>query len=240
MNAVVPGSILLISIATNGYDRHFSKLLETQRAYAAKIGADYFLASTSPPWGISGPDSAWLKVPLLAAGLRRGYEWVLFLDADCEVRDCPSPAREFANEPRPVLMCHDFSGRLNSGVIFLRNRPAARRILRMLYWSSFVPAALHPVEDRNIYENGHVIHYLKNDPEVRVIDPRWNCQAERGLSDPFIFHYGGAPARAPQRRSPWREAWKKFAALTTGFRLPLHAQYYLRSLPRPEASASLR
>lgn len=229
-------SILLFSIATNGYDRHFATLLEKQRAFAARIGADYWVARASPPWGISANDSAWLKIPFLAEGLARGYGWVLYLDADCEVFDCPSPQETFADAQESIFMCRDFSHRLNSAVIFARNTGAARRVFRRLWRSSFRPAAFLPPEDRNLYENGHVIHYLKNEPAVRVIDNRWNCSIYKEVEAPFIFHHGGTPIRAaaPVRKpSAWSQAKGRFASATTGLRLPWHARFYFRQMPRP-------
>ena len=160
------GPVLLFSIATNGYEKHFAALLEKQRAFAAAIGAHYWVAQGRPPWGISAHDSAWMKIPLIVQALRRGYAWVLYLDADCEVLDCPSPVATFAGGRESIFVCRDFSGRINSAVIFVRNTPEAQRVFRRLWRSSFRPAGALPPEDRNLYENGHVIHYLKHEPAV--------------------------------------------------------------------------
>ncbi len=233
------GKILLFSIATNGYDRHFAALLDKQRDFACAIGADYWVARQAPPRGISAHDSSWLKIPLLVWGLRRGYEWVLYLDADCEVLACPSPATAFADEPAAVFVCNDFSARINAAVIFVRNSLATRKTLRRLWWSSFVPARMLPAEDRNLYENGHLIHYLKNDSSVRIMEGRWNCSIYKEVADFFIFHHGGTPVRAAavrERPSRGHGVRKKLAAVTTGFRLLWHCHYYLRQLPRPPAN----
>ena len=231
------GPVLLFSIATNGYEKHFAALLEKQRAFAAAIGAHYWVAQGRPPWGISAHDSVWMKIPLIVQALRRGYAWVLYLDADCEVLDCPSPVATFAGGRESIFVCRDFSGRINSAVIFVRNTPEAQRVFRRLWRSSFRPAGALPPEDRNLYENGHVIHYLKHEPAVRVIENRWNCSIFREVAEPFIFHHGGTPVRAAQPAPPrprWSRLRGKIAAATTGFRLPWHAAFYFRQLPRPE------
>ena len=134
-------------------------------------------------------------------------------------------------------MCHDFSRRLNSAVIFARNTPDARRVFRRLCRSAFRPAAFLPPEDRNLYENGHVIHYLKHEPAVRVIDNRWNCSNYRDVTAPFIFHHGGTPIRdaTTRPRNRWTALREKIVSATTGFRLGRHLRHYARHMPRPKA-----
>ncbi len=236
MGAIIPGSRLLFSIATNGYDRHFAGLLGGQRAFAERCGAEFWVARESPPWGISAHDSAWLKIAILAEALARGFEWVLYLDADCEVRACPSPVDTLAADPAAVFVCHDFSHRINAAVIFVRNGPEARRLFRRLRWSAFRPTATLPPADRNLYENGHVIHYLKGEPAVRILDNRWNCSIYGEVADPFIFHHGGTPireARKPAAIPRWAQWRARLADATTGFRLALHQAHYARTLPAP-------
>ncbi len=228
-------SILIFSIATNGYDRHFADFLGKQATYARELGADYWVADAAPPWGISAHDSAWLKIPLLCAGLWRGYDWVIYLDADCEMRTLLSPLPVVAGAQEDVFVCHDFSQRINSGVMIVRNTAAARRLLCRIWLSAFLPARLLPVEDRNSYENGHVIHFMKSHPAVRIIDGRWNWTTHDDAQDSFIHHYGGWSARPSpsQSLSKWRVWRRKAAVFFTALRLPLHGLFYLRRLPRP-------
>lgn len=232
---IVPDSILVFSIATNGYERHFADFLRKQEEFSRAIGADYWVARGAPPWGISAHDSAWLKIPLLHAGLCRGYEWVIYLDADCEVRTRVSPLIAVAGHSEGIFACHDFSGRINSGVMIVRNVASARRLLRRVWLSAFLPAKLLPAQDRNSYENGHVIHFLKGHPAVRIIDERWNWTRGDNPIEAYVHHFGGWTARPVA--SPRRSRWPKLSLLFTGFRLPLHLRYFRRDLPSPRGPA---
>ena len=228
--------ILIFSIATNGYDRHFERHLASQRCLADAMNATHWVVMGSPPWGISAHDSAWLKVPLLLRALSLGYRWVLFLDADCEVRVLKSPFDGLDDGEGAIYLCRDFSRRMNSGMILAHNSGAARRLLRKLMISSLVPGFLLPWEDRNAYENGHVIHFWKNEPQVRIMDSRWNWTTEEGEDGAFIRHYGGWTARpATSSGDGFFQKWRRRVnELLTGPRLIPNAIYYGRLVPRPD------
>lgn len=228
--------MLVFSIATNGYDRHFERHLSSQRRLAEAMNARHWIARGSPPWGISAHDSAWLKVPLLSRALSLGFRWVLFLDADCEVRVLKSPFDGVGDGGGAIHLCRDFSGRLNSGMMLVQNTGETRRLLRKLMLSSIVPGFLLPPADRNAYENGHVIRFWKNEPQVRIMDNRWNWTTEEGDGEAIIRHYGGWTARPPAGPGEgvskrWR---RRFNELLTAPRLMLNASYYGRLLPRPD------
>jgi hypothetical protein len=231
--------VLVLSIATNGYDRHFEKYLRSQHRLAESMHASYCVVRGSPPWGISGHDSAWLKIPLLLRALSLGYEWVLFLDADCEVRKLRSPLEDASGAGGDVFMCHDFSRRINSGVVLLRNSGGARRLLRKLVISSLVPGFLLPKEDRNAYENGHVIHFWKHESGIKLLDDRWNWTMEEGEERAYIRHFGGWSAR-PQMPGEGRsfQKWRRrLSELFTAPKLILNGIYYARFVPRPDQAS---
>jgi hypothetical protein len=229
-------SILLFSIATNGYDRHFERHLASQRCLAEMMNATHWTVRGSPPWGITAHDSSWLKVPLLSRALSLGYRWVLFLDADCEVRVLKSPFDGLDDGEGAIYLCRDFSSRLNAGMMLVQNTGEARRLLRKLMLSSLVPGSLLPREDRNAYENGHVIRFWKNEPQVRIMDSRWNWTTEEGDGGAFIRHHGGWTARPATGSGDgffgrWR---RRVNELLTGPRLILNGTYYGRLVPRPD------
>jgi len=228
---------LVFSIATNGYDKHFDACLQTQMSFAEKVGAQYWVVTGSPPWGISAHQSAWLKIPLCLLALKLGYDEVCFLDSDCEVRTTSWPWS--AAEPLgDVRVAHDFSSRINSGVIFVRNTAKARQLLMKVLKSAWVPGWRLPMEDRNAFENGHVIHHWKSESAVQVMDPRLNWTTEDGEEHAQIRHYGGWTARPAKdtTASHWPALRRRFAELLTAPWLAVNTRFYAAKIPKPHAS----
>jgi hypothetical protein len=128
--------------------------------------------------------------------LAKGYDWVLFLDADCEVRpDCPSIETVY-RPGKVVYAANGHSGRPNSGVIIVRNSPEAVAFFRQLLDEADNAEAI-PMRDRAPYENGHFIHYSKQFPLFETLDSKWNNASDSRVRD-FIRHYTG-PMRAIYR-----------------------------------------
>jgi hypothetical protein len=225
---------LIFSIATNGYDKHFAGCLQSQRRFAEKVGAQYWVATGAPPWKISAHQSAWLKIPLCLHALKLGYDEVCFLDSDCEVRIIDWPWSE-AKPLGDVRVAHDFSGRINAGVIFVRNTLKANQLLKKVLQSAWVPGWLLPMEDRNAYENGHVIHHWKNETGVQMMDPRLNWATEDGQENALIRHYGGWTARPASNTKALRfKLWRRrVIELFTAPMLRLNAFYYQKKIPKP-------
>ena len=61
----VQEKVLIFSIATNGYDEIYRDYLKAHQEYANKYGYKYIAFTKSPPFGISGSNSAWLKVAII-------------------------------------------------------------------------------------------------------------------------------------------------------------------------------
>lgn len=68
----------MFTIATNGYDKVFKDCLDSHRNYASKMSYKYISFTKSPPDGISGTNSAWLKVAIILRALKKGYKNVFF------------------------------------------------------------------------------------------------------------------------------------------------------------------
>jgi hypothetical protein len=181
-------NILMFSIAQNGYDFIYSKCIKSQELYARINSYDYVLVNR-PRWVNAAVESAWLKIPLILEGLSRGYEWVFFIDADCEIRP-QAPRVESLEVPGKYLyLVQGRSGRVNSGVIITKNTPDTRSFFQKVLNSIERQV---PEEDRkNIkYENGHIIYHSKQIKYMYLLDLRWNNTYNSNLND-YIRHYTG-------------------------------------------------
>ncbi|RFA22535.1 putative nucleotide-diphospho-sugar transferase [Subtercola boreus] len=193
---------LIYTIAQNGYDTAFLSCIASQRAYAKRLGAEY--VSVNKPKRIEDTAlSAWLKIPLMINALESGYDWVVYIDADCEVKStAPDFRHELADLEDDVFMALGRSGRLNSGVMMARrsDRSVAffRRVLDSMTESI-------PGEDRLTlkYENGNVIFVARTSGGVAVIPSVWNNTIDPELSD-NVRHYTGN-LRPLLKRSLFRE-----------------------------------
>lgn len=197
---------MVFSIAINGYDLIYSYCIESHKAYAAKHGFEYLTIQGLV--GVPAADAAWLKLALIAEMLRAGYDWVLFLDADCEVRTACVDFRSVVEDGKDLYFALGFSGRINSGVIFARRTEGVLRLIEHIIANGDSPV---PKEDRAPYENGHVIHFAKSVPFVKIIDSQWNNNRGPRPND-YIRHYTG-PMRELAGRSKVRRKVLKLTAL---------------------------
>lgn len=197
MNESSP-NLLAFTIALNGYDSLFASCIATQNQYFQKhLRIDQLVISQFPAI-LSPTESAWLKLLIALRALQSyHYDWVAFVDADCDIRDhTPSFIDDFTtNYPKKnIFFAHGFSGRINSGVFFICNSAASIRFLKQVldHADSEVPP-----EDRAPYENGHVISFGKKNPHIQIIDfNRWNNNSKLDPSS-YIQHYSGGVLR------PW-------------------------------------
>lgn len=228
---------LVFSIALRRYDVTFRACIDTQRAYCARAGYDYTLINEAPR-PVEPVEAAWLKVALLRSALAAGRPWVTFLDADCEVRlHAPPFHTALEADGGDVFVAHGFSGRINSGVVFVRNTEAAQAFLDILLDHA---DAEMPPEDRSgiRFENGHFIHFGKSSPVVRILDHRlWNNNRALDESS-YIQHYSGGVLR------PWymeNVAPRPGRVVRVGTRLLARLRRRLSPpLPGPPPEQSLR
>lgn len=202
--------ILVFSIALEGYSQLFKNCISSQKKYCEKYDLDYVLVNKSPR-KLLPTEAAWLKLFLLRAALKTNkYNWIAFIDADCEIRDF-SPL--FINELnkyddiKSVFMAHGFSGRINSGVILLKNKPGALKYLNDVINNGDIPV---PMEDEALYENGHMIYYGKTNPAVQILESvKWNNNQTIDEKS-FIQHYSGGILREQYlKKHPYRKSFYK-------------------------------
>lgn len=186
--------VLVFSIALKGYSKIYNDCIKSQKQYCERSGYSYILVDQAPG-NLLPKEAAWLKLFLLRSALKCNYKWVAFIDADCEIREHAPPfVEEFkkAKGKKVIFLAHGFSGRINSGVIFLRNTKEAEDYLEQVIKNGDNEV---PDEDKALYENGHMIHYGKRNPNVEIIDAvKWNNNfaIDKGS---YIQHYSGGILR---------------------------------------------
>lgn len=180
---------LVFTLALNGYQWRYSQLIKTHNHYASKHGYEY-VAVTRPRFSMLGLEVAWLKIKLIQHALRAGYDWVMFLDADTQVSQSTPSIQELNQTGKSIYMGEGFSGRINSGVIIIKNSLQARTL-----FTTIINRATDPIpteDDVGWGENGHIIHYAKNCDFVAVLDSKWNNNHDKALDD-YIRHYSRGP-----------------------------------------------
>ncbi len=212
---------LVFTIAVGSHRKLFKSCVKTQQAYARRHGHDFLIVDETPRELL--PDEAsWLKIGMIRAALLHGYEWVAFIDADCDVRPhTPCFAAEFAKfgNEKSLYLAPGISGRLNAGVIFARNAPGAISFFKTVDQHADMQVA---EADRTCYENGHVIHFTRGNPHVQVVEHRlWNNNSQMDDSS-YIQHYSGGPLRLwyMEHRAPWRftkRVVRKIGRVASGF-----------------------
>ena len=179
---------LVICIALNHYDRIYAANVRSHRHYAARHGYAYMLVR-KPRWA-TVKEAVWLKIALIDAALAAGWDWVLFLDVDCELRTAAPAIQSVAADGKEIYLAPGFSGNVNSGVIVARNGARARE-----FFQTVLAAADTTVPEQDWGENGHVIHFARSCSALGLLDRRWNNNADPALAD-FIRHYSaGGPMR---------------------------------------------
>ncbi|MDX1699730.1 MAG: hypothetical protein R3250_03880 [Melioribacteraceae bacterium] len=186
---------LVFTIALNGYSQLFKNCIESQKKYCQKFDYKYSIVKKTPP-PLSNTDSAWLKLYLIREALKMDFEWIAFIDADCQIRLHTPDFRQYVtnlNSKASIFMAQGFSGRINSGVILIKNTSSALNFLNLVLDNRYKEI---PAEDEALYENGHVIHYGKDNPYVEIIPNRlWNNNIEFN-KESYIQHYSGGILRS--------------------------------------------
>lgn len=192
---------LVFCVALNGYERIYESCIESQREYAARHDYQYRLINR--PGNASITASAWLKIPLLLEALLSGYEWVAFIDADCQIKPETPALESLEKEGKCLYMGQGFSGRVNSGVIIAKNET---RIIDL--FERILENSNNEVAESDWGENGHLIHFTKDWDGLHILDRRWNNNAEPLLKD-YIRHYSaGGPMRELYPASRSEAIWR--------------------------------
>jgi len=192
--------VLVFTVAVHGYHWQYAENIRSHERYAKQNGYEY-LAVSHPLVSSLGMEVAWLKMFLFQKLLDKKFDWILFVDADAEIRTAAPPLACLAKEDKSIYVSLGYSGRINSGVMLLRNDSNSRAFITKIIEN--MEMVLPPEDDVGWGENGHVIHFAHNNPSVSIIDRRWNNNYSADLQD-FIRHYSAGPLRSyfiPSRRN---------------------------------------
>lgn len=168
--------VLFITIATGDYKQIYQTCIESHQDYCLQNNYEFLLVDKSPR-RLEPCEAAWLKIPFIIKALQTGFDWVLYVDADCEIRRHTPPVIEYLQQqPRSagksVFVAHGFSGRINSGVMFIKNSAQALQLFETILANADVSI---PAPDNAPFENGHVVHYAKENDTVFLLDhAQWN------------------------------------------------------------------
>lgn len=182
-------NVMLFTIALNGYQWHYKSLINSHEDYAKRQGYQH-VAVTKPYLSVLGMEVAWLKVSLIIEALNAGYDWVMFLDADTRISEKTPAIIDIAERKKDIYASKGFSGRLNSGVLIIRNSSKSRQFFKQVMQQSQDP--LPKEDDVGWGENGHIIHLAKQYDNIHYLDTRWNNNQDISLDD-FIRHYSHGP-----------------------------------------------
>ena len=194
---------LMFTIATNGYDEIYKDYLASHQKYADQHGYKYIAFTKSPPQGISGTNSAWLKIAIILRALRKGYKNVFFIDADALIHDYTPPIESVFRTKKFIYMSVESSGNFNSGVIIVVNANQSINFFEKLIFRADIPNFFLPKSDRCLYENGHVVNLAKNNPIVEIISPKWNYNYNTVLPEnekEYVLHGRNSWHKKPRSR----------------------------------------
>lgn len=187
--------VLLLSLANQGYQYLYRCNLRSHQDYAERYGYDY-QCLTRPVFSTLGAEVVWLKLYAMRSALDKGYDWVVFIDADALIRSSTPAISSVREAGKSVYMAKGYSGRFNSGVIIVENTPDAKRFLSQVIDAMDTP--LEAADDVGWGENGHVIACAKDNGAVATIDQRWNNNFQPALDD-YIRHYSAGPLHHEHR-----------------------------------------
>jgi hypothetical protein len=186
--------LLVFTIALNGYEKTFKSCIDSQRVYCEKNNYKYIVVDHSPR-DMEAIESAWIKIPLILTALKAGYEWVAFIDSDCEIRENTPPFDVYLSNEDPnksLFISIGKSGRLNSGVMIIRTSHDSISFFDKVY--NYIDEKV-PETDRTAFENGHIIYFGKDNNDIALLDHKeWNNNSTLDDSS-YIQHYSSGALR---------------------------------------------
>jgi hypothetical protein len=187
-----PQKVLVFSIALIGYDRIFRHCINTHRAYCKRYDYDYILIDRFP--GVPDKEeAAWLKILLTIEALKSGYEWVVYVDSDCEIRDWTPRIESLKMPEKYIYLVPGYSGFINSGVLI-----AECSIESIDFFEKVLNGVGQQISELSIIdwgENPYVIHQAKDNPYVHLLEHhQWNNNTNLDPKS-YIIHYSSGTFR---------------------------------------------
>lgn len=187
----VKSDLLVFTVALNGYQWLYKNCIASHQRYADKHNYCY-QAVKRPFFTMLGSECCWLKLSLALQAFDAGYNKVMFVDADAYINDDAPNIETTIRPDKHVYLAKSYSGRFNSGVIFMLSNEET------IAWLNKILSARMKVvsmEDSVGWgENGHIIKHSKDCDFVETIDRRWNNTYDQNLDD-YIRHFCFGPLR---------------------------------------------
>jgi hypothetical protein len=183
--------LLIFSIALNGYQWLYKDCITSHQNYAKKHGYSYQVVSR-PLITQLGSECCWLKLTLSLSAFNAGYCKVLFVDADALINDDAPVIENIIRPEKYVYLAKSYTGRFNSGVIFMLNHAETIAWLKKIISSR--TTSVSNADSVGWGENGHIIKYAKGWTFIEEIDRRWNNTYDPNLDD-YIRHFCFGPLR---------------------------------------------
>jgi hypothetical protein len=183
--------LLIFSVALNGYQWLYRDCIASHQRYAKKHGYCYQVVSR-PFITELGSECCWLKLTLTLSAFSAGYHKVLFVDADAYINENAPAIEKTIQANKYVYMAKSYTGRYNSGVMFMLNHEHTITWLKKILASRMT--SVSNADSVGWGENGHVIKYAKGRTFIKTIDRRWNNTYDPELDD-YIRHFCFGPLR---------------------------------------------
>ena len=185
-------NVLMLSLANQGYEVLYKRNIDSHRRYA-KLKGYHYVCVTDPIYTKLAMEVAWLKIYLIEKALKAGYDWVMFVDADCEVKTSTPSIENVEVQGKYLYIAKGYSGQLNSGVLIIKNEYQAIKSLERIR-RNIDNELLEDETHVGWGENDCVILECRNNPAVQVIGRVWNNNGSLKMND-FITHYSAGPLR---------------------------------------------
>lgn len=190
--------VLVFSIALIGYDQIFRYCIDSHRAYCQQHDYDYVLIDKFP--GVPDKEEAtWLKIILIIEALKAGYDWVFFIDADCEVRLHTPAIAAIKRSGKSIYLAPGHSGFINAGILITESAPES-----MNFFKNVLDSAGQDLPELSIpelstlawSENPNIVHFAKNNDAVCLLEHRyWNNNTDLD-PESYVIHYSSGTFRA--------------------------------------------
>ena len=166
----------------------------------------YAIAHKMDYWNINGdyaPEmlseaGSWAKVAMIDDCLKKGYEYVFWIDADAAivdfgtdlrdaVKDCEWGACEHDPEKSAWLKQNNVQKHINVGVMYIKSTPGTKKFVEL--WRGAYPGPPRWAEQ------GAFNKLMEEYPGVvKVIDDKWNSTVKVSeVPNPVVMGYHGIP-----------------------------------------------
>ena len=192
----------------HAYKGEFEPMMELTKerhaAYCERFGFDFW----HEVYNMSRPmeTGAWAKIELMQKALDKGYEYIVWIDADAMIYDVDTDLRE-AIQRNKIGACWHRIPQLNHwnvGVLYLHNSVAVRNVVEN-WWASY------PAPNDGWFEQGVFNRIGKENNTIVTISDRWNATLDVNMvPDAVVLGFHGQ-GNAKQRYEIMKATMARFS-----------------------------